>query len=153
MPFVEIGLADPREPDIQDLLSQSDEYHAKLYPPESNHLLDPDTLAKANVGFYVARIDGKAQGCGAVVAHDSYAELKRMYVDPGARGNGIGKQLLTQLEQHAREKNCSEMRLETGIKQPEAIHLYTSFGYRETPPFGDYKHDPLSLFMRKSLVA
>lgn len=74
-----------------------------------------------------------------------------MYVDPALRGLKFGRSILAALEEHARADGLRCLRLETGVKQPEAIALYQSAGYREIPPFGDYQPDPLSLFMEKWL--
>ena len=72
-----------------------------------------------------------------------------MFVDEAARGMRLGKHLLEALEKEAVRRGMSIIRLETGIYQPEAIGLYRKAGYQEAPPFGDYKPDPLSLFMEK----
>ena len=55
------------------------------------------------------------------------------------------------LEREAAQRGVTLMQLETGIKQPEAIALYRKLGYAERGPFGNYKSDPLSLFMEKRL--
>lgn len=79
------------------------------------------------------------------------AEIKRMFVDPAARGLGIGARLMERLEQAARGTGIGVIRLETGTRQPEAIGLYRRFGHAERPPFGAYRPDPLCLFMEKPL--
>ena len=55
------------------------------------------------------------------------------------------------LERHAAAHGALVARLETGIYQPEALALYRALGYRERPPFADYRLDPLSVFMEKRL--
>ena len=77
--------------------------------------------------------------------------MKRMFVRVEARGIGLGRRLLNALEDVARHRSITRISLETGIKQSEAIGLYRACGYQDCPPFGDYKDDPLSLFMTKSL--
>jgi putative acetyltransferase len=57
------------------------------------------------------------------------------------------------LENHLIEMNVRLARLETGCKQPEVIRLYKKLGYIERSPFGEYKPDPLSIFMEKELIA
>lgn len=59
--------------------------------------------------------------------------------------------LLEAIEAAARERSITVLRLETGIRQPEAINLYKKFGFVERGPFGDYQLDPLSIFMEKRL--
>ncbi|UNZ18852.1 GNAT family N-acetyltransferase [Streptomyces sp. 891-h] len=71
---------------------------------------------------------------------DGDAELKRMFVVPQARGQGLARRILALLEQDAREAGRTRMVLETGTKQPEAIALYTSAGYEPTvEKFGFYR--------------
>jgi len=78
--------------------------------------------------------------------------MKRVFVDPAARGKGVARAIMEALEQDAAKRGVTRMQLETGIKQPEAIALYRKFGYAERGPFGAYQPDPLSLFMEKRLV-
>ncbi|WP_046118255.1 GNAT family N-acetyltransferase [Ensifer aridi] len=152
MTVVTIAEEHPRQPAIIRLLELSDAYAASLYPAESNHLVDISTLERPTVSFFVARRDGDIVGCCALVeAGDGTAEIKRMFVDPEARGLQIGKRLLTALEAKADKLGLSAIRLETGIYQPEAIGLYKTFGYVERTPFGSYQADPLSLFMEKKV--
>jgi putative acetyltransferase len=147
-----IELETPDQPDVKAMLARLDAYCAALYPAESNHLLEVSALLRPEVRFLVAR-DGqrRALGCGAVVQHAGYGEVKRMFVDETARGQGIGRALLEQLALHAVAAGLHVLRLETGIHQPEAIALYERFGFTPRTPFGDYGLDPLSIFMEKRL--
>jgi GNAT superfamily N-acetyltransferase len=65
-----------------------------------------------------------------------------MYVDPAARGRGVGKAVLATLEDTARERGWTTLRLETGPRQPEAIGLYTGAGYRPSGAFCAYVGHP-----------
>lgn len=144
----------PLQEAVITLLEKSDAYMAALYPAESNHLLDPSSLAAPHIDFFVARWNGEAIGCAALVAGTAgpgQAELKRMYVDAVARGKGAGRALLARIEETARAKGISLLQLETGGEQPEALGLYRAAGFRERGPFGSYRSDPLSLFMEKQL--
>ena len=150
---VQIAIENPDQPEILELLRESDAYMAALYPAESNHLLDMSSLQRPEVTFIAARLQGKAVGCGAIVrSPEGWAEIKRMFVSPEARGRQLGKQLLRKLESVAAETGVRMLRLETGVKQPEALALYASTGFVEIGPFGQYRADPLSLFMEKSLT-
>ena len=143
----------PRQDDVVALIRQSDALMQALYPAESNHLVDIDALAAPQVHFFVAREDGRALGCGAfVVGEGGCAEMKRVFVDPAARGKGVARLIMGVLEKEAAKLGVDLMQLETGIKQPEAIALYRKFGYVERGPFGSYRPDPLSLFMEKRLA-
>ncbi len=145
----------PLQEGVRALLAASDRYHQSLYPAESYHLVDVSALLAPNVHFLVAQRDNALLGCGAVrIADDGgepYGELKRMWVDPAARGTGLGGRILAALEDVLRDSGITLARLETGIHQPQALGLYRARGYRERPPFGDYIEDPLSVFMEKSL--
>lgn len=148
-----IEKASPRLPGAVRLLEQSDAYMAALYPAESNHMVDLAALEVADVTFLVARRGDEILGCCALVpAGDGTAEIKRMFVDPEARGLSLGRRMLEQVEQEARRAGIVAIRLETGIHQPEAIGLYRRSGYVEIGPFAGYSADPLSLFMEKRLV-
>ncbi|MCP5368101.1 MAG: GNAT family N-acetyltransferase [Hyphomicrobiales bacterium] len=147
-----IAAEDPDQPAVRALLAASDAYAAALYPAESNHLVDVAALGAAGARFLVARRGGQAVGCGAILpAGDGSAEIKRMWVEPAARGGGLGRHLLDALEAAARAAGIAVLRLETGVSQPAAIGLYRAAGFVDIPPFGDYRPDPLSLFMEKRL--
>lgn len=94
---------------------------------------------------------GTAVGCAAVVLGPQYGELKRMFVLPAHRGRGIGVALLALLERAARARGCARLMLETGILQRQALTLYERTGFLRCEPFGDYRPDPLSVFMYKDL--
>jgi putative acetyltransferase len=151
--MITIARESPRQDDVVALIRQSDVLMRSLYPAESNHLVDVDSLAALNVHFFVAREHGRALGCGAFVLGEAgQAEMKRVFVDPAARGKGIARALLEALERDAAKRGVTLMQLETGIRQPEAIALYRKLGYAERGPFGSYQPDPLSLFMEKRLA-
>ena len=79
------------------------------------------------------------------------AEIKRMYVAPGARGRGIGWMILDSLQTEARRLGARRLVLETGERQPEAVALYTRAGFARIPAFGEYIGSPLSVCMTKTL--
>ena len=149
---VRIDQESPRQPDIVRLVEELDTYLGSLYPAESNHLLDMESLAQPAVRFFVARRDGEALGCIALrVDPAGWGEVKRLYVSPRARGLGLGRRLLSALEAKAQGERLPLLRLETGIHQPEALGLFRAAGFHEIPAFGAYASDPLSVFMEKAL--
>jgi putative acetyltransferase len=149
---IQIAVEDPAQAEIAPLLQASDAYMASLYPAESNHMLDVASLRQPQVAFLVARVDGKALGCGAVVdSGEGWAEVKRMFVSPAARGLKLGRRLLDEIEAVAARRGVRALRLEMGGLQPEALGLYRSAGFVEIGPFGAYRPDPLSIFMEKTL--
>jgi putative acetyltransferase len=149
---IDIAVEDPAQPDVAPLLQASDAYMASLYPAESNHMLDVASLRQPRVAFLVARVDGKALGCGAVLdSGEGWAEVKRMFVSPAARGLKLGRRLLDEIEAIAARRGVGVLRLEMGGLQPEALGLYRSAGFVEIGPFGAYGPDPVSIFMEKTL--
>jgi putative acetyltransferase len=103
--------------------------------------------------FLVARdADGRALGCGALRhLEPGAAELKRMYVRPEARGQGLGRMLLEALEAEARRLGVGVLRLETGYEQHEAMALYEDAGYQRIPCWGAYAEGPVSLCYERRL--
>jgi putative acetyltransferase len=148
-----IAFESPNQPEIIALIADLDAYQLTLYPPESVYALDLNALMQPEVKFAVVRdADGAIVGCGAVVLSPEYGEIKRMYVQPAMRGKGLARRLMETLEQATREAGRPLMVLETGPSQPEAIALYERHGFTVCGPYGDYRDDPLSVFMRKQLA-
>jgi putative acetyltransferase len=111
-----------------------------------------DELKQPNIVFLLAWLDAEAVGCGALVDHaGEYGELKRIYVRPACRRAGVGRAILGELFSQARSRGLRVLRLETGNAQPEALAMYERAGFRRRGPFGDYREDPLSLFMELEL--
>ncbi|WP_299952979.1 GNAT family N-acetyltransferase [uncultured Modestobacter sp.] len=113
----------------------------------------PPSAADVAVVLLARDDDGTPIGCGALrpLTADT-AELKRMYVVPAARGRGVSRLLLTALEAAAVGRGWRTLLLETGPRQPEAVGLYTSAGYRSVPAFGHYVDDPFSLCFARELA-
>lgn len=90
--------------------------------------------------FLVATLQGEPVGCGALKLHGhAPVEIKRMWVSPEARGVGLGRRLLGELERQAAERGARCVRLETNRALAEAVAMYRSAGYREVQPFN---HEP-----------
>lgn len=146
---------DPFDPQAGELLAASNAYMATLYPAESNHLDGPEVLAAPNVHFIGGWQGERLLACGAVKlqrdADGAYGEIKRVWVRPEARGQGWSRRIMAALHAQLQAQGVPLARLETGIHQPEALGLYRALGYAERPPFGDYRPDPLSLFMELRL--
>ncbi|MFB9887386.1 GNAT family N-acetyltransferase [Balneatrix alpica] len=148
-----IQLESPNQADVLALIAALDAYQDSLYPPECRYALDLTALQQPQVVFAVARdAQQRAQACGAIVLNPGYAELKRMYVSPECRGQGVAKALLALLEAQAIARGASRFTLETGPLQPEALAFYQACGYRRCGPFGTYRDDPMSVFMSKGCL-
>ena len=100
----------------------------------------------------VAYFNDEAVGCGAMKQYDDDTmEVKRMFVKPISRGNGIATIVLKEVENWAKELNFSKCTLETGIKQPEAIALYQKNNYTQIPNYGQYETVESSVCFEKTL--
>ena len=147
-----IAVEDPSQPEIIALLRDGEAHSANLYPAESNHHMPLSALRASNVRFLVARdAGGRAVGTGALALNGDWAELKAMWVIPEGRGLGVSKSILAALEARARGDGVRTLRLETGVENHVALGLYARAGFIPCDPFGDYRHDPLSVFMGKDL--
>jgi GNAT superfamily N-acetyltransferase len=136
--------------DAVALISALNAELAARYPePGATHFrLDPDEVASGTGVFLVVRRVGRPVGCGAlrrlrdeVLVRDlgpAVGELKRMYVAPEARGQGVGRALLARLEHEARALGLTRLVLETGTRQAEALVLYRAAGFTPIPPYGEY---------------
>lgn len=113
------------------------------FDPELSILPSLDEYAPPRGIFLVARLHGQPVGCGGLkpISADA-ASLKRMWIAPDARGHGLARRLLGELENKARLLGYSVVRLETNKTLVEAQQLYRSSGYCEVPPFNDepYAH-------------
>ncbi len=142
--------------EVRALIDELDRTLAREYLPEQQHGLRLDTIFQPHVRFFIARLDGRAVGCGGVAVFGSFAEVKRMYVRDDARGRGIARALLARIESEARSNGIGLLRLETGDRQLDAIRLYERAGFRRCDAFGEYASMTLqatatSLFLEKQL--
>jgi DNA-binding MarR family transcriptional regulator/GNAT superfamily N-acetyltransferase len=145
--LVEVDVVDPADRDAQHCLI---EYFSELnrrfdagFDPALSIPAELDELRPPAGVFLIATLRAEPIGCGALKFHgDAPTELKRMWVAPSARGLGIGRRLLTELERRAAASGSDVVRLETNATLSEAIGLYRSAGYREVDAFNDepYAH-------------
>jgi GNAT superfamily N-acetyltransferase len=139
---VELRTVDPEHPDARYCLA---EYVAELnrrsergFDPSVGATALPHEVRPPAGRFFVAYLDGEAIGCGAVKHHaGAPSELKRMWIAPSARGLGLGRRLLEELETCARASGARVARIETSAVLTEALALYRSAGWVEVPPFND----------------
>ncbi len=140
---VEIREVDPEHADAQSCLRA---YFAELgrrsdtpFDPAVGSTAEPHEVRPPRGVFLVAYLRGTPMGCGALKHFDSesVSDLKRMWVHDGARGRGVGRRLLVELEQRAVAHGSRAVRLETNESLDEAIGLYLSAGYVEVDAFND----------------
>lgn len=141
------------EPDVALLLDRHFELMRSQSPPESCHVLPAASLNAPEVALFALREDARAVAIGALKTMSDEAELKSMHTAQEVRGRGLARELLRGLIDHARAAGIARVSLETGsgVEHAPARGLYTSEGFTECPPFGEYVADPLSLFMTRAI--
>ncbi len=143
-----VALDDPR---LIELIKLLDQELAERDGDEHSFYAAFNVLSE-DARAVIAKIDGEPVGCGAFRGIDRKdAEIKRMFVQPSARGNRIGVEVLNALETWAKESGFRSCVLETGKKQPEAIRLYKRHGYKRIPNYGQYADVENSVCMKKDI--
>lgn len=140
-------------PELAGLIEQLDRELLEQYEPEDIFRVDlEDPEDTAGIRFSVAYVGEEPAGCGAVRPLDAERmELKRFFVAPSFRRQGIASRLLNALELEARESGCTTLRLETGELLVEAVQLYRKFGFYPIDRYGPYVNSPKSYCMEKKL--
>lgn len=129
---------------LRRYMEELDERFDIGFDPQAALPLEPEAITPPRGVLLLARRDGEPVGCGAVkFLADDVAELKRMWVAPSARGLGLGRRMLGELEDRARRAGCRRCQLDTNGTLVEAIAMYRSLGYAEVPPFNDEPHATL----------
>ena len=138
-------------PDAQALIEAVQAEYVARYGGQDESPIDPADFEDPQGRFYVGYLDGTPVATGAwrrssvrALGAEVTAEVKRMYVVPAAQRRGVASRMLAHLEVTAAEAGIEALVLETGMKQPEAIALYTSSGYESVPGFGHYRGSELS---------
>jgi len=149
-------------PDAARLIEEVQQEHVLRYGGRDGTPVDPAEFAPPGGLFLVAYLNDVAIACGGWRSHaasetraagaGTTAEVKRMYVSEPARRTGIARALLAELERTALAAGFSQVVLETGSKQPEAVSLYRAAGYCDVPPFGYYADAPGAIHLGKRLA-
>ena len=138
-------------PDARLLVEAVQEEYVARYGGRDESPIDPSDFEDPAGAFYVGYLGGEPVATCAWRRSDvralgatTTAEIKRMYVVPRAQRRGLARAMLAHLEAAAAAAGIEALVLETGMKQPEAIALYTSSGYVQIPGFGHYCGSDLS---------
>jgi GNAT superfamily N-acetyltransferase len=154
-PKISVEQEDPRGEAATQLIRELSAEIVRRYGDlghDGSGSFSPNDALVPRSAFVVARLDGAPAGCGAIRPLEAEAvEIKRMYVAPMTRRLGVGLRILAELERLAEGFGYRFLRLETGVRQPEAIALYERFGFHRIPAFGKYVGDPISLCYEKSV--
>ena len=141
------------EPEILVLIDELAEEERRRYGDGDTLVHEPESYVAPHGGFLAALRDGRPVACaGYRPIGDGVVELKRMYVQPGSRGRGLARRLLTAVEEGAAAQGARAIRLETGLPQPEAVALYETSGYTRIPGYGEWADHPLTVCMEKGLI-
>ncbi len=145
--MIEVAPIDPAQPNARHCLrayfTELDRRFDAGFDPALSIPADDEELRPPAGLFLVATLNARPIGSGALKFHDNApAEIKRMWVDESVRGLGVGRRLLSELEDHAAKHGAKMVRLETNKTLVEAISLYRSAGYTEVAAFNDepYAH-------------
>jgi putative acetyltransferase len=137
--------------DFQELVRQLNKDLWTRYP-ETQHLYEGFNIITDIETVVIAYKEDAPVGCGCFKPfNDQGVEIKRMYVQPEVRGQGIAFWILSELEQWARELGYRYAVLETAARQPEAIALYEKSGYVVTDRYPPYVDMEMSICYRKEL--
>jgi GNAT superfamily N-acetyltransferase len=149
------------DPHAADLIDEVQAEYVSIYGSHDAAPIHASEFSLPAGLFLVGYVDGVPVATGGWRRHSDEhpdtewagdrAEIKRMFITKVARGNGYARELLIELERTAAEAGVRWLLLETGFKQPAAIALYRSAGYRDITPFGHYADTPLSVHLGKQL--
>jgi DNA-binding MarR family transcriptional regulator/GNAT superfamily N-acetyltransferase len=139
---VQVVAVDPEHPDVRRCLrrytEELNQRSQRIFDPAVGATAHPAEVRPPAGAFLVAYLQGEPIGCGAVKhPAGAPAAIKRMWVDPTARGLGLGRRLLHELEARARDAGATVARIETNRDLDEALALYASEGWSEVEPFND----------------
>jgi len=143
--LVMFTVADPASPEARACMAAyfaelGERFDGGFDPGASLPATDADLVEPSGL-LLLARLHGEPVGCGALKFHGTEpAELKRLWVANRARGLGLGRRLLAELEDQARRHGATAVRLETNQALTEAITLYRSAGYAEVSAFSDEQY-------------
>lgn len=145
------NLADPR---IVSLLRHHFDMCHAVTPPGSAHVFDVSRLAAPEIDFWAAWDGDTLLGLGAMKPlSETHGEVKSMHTAEAARRRGVASALLRHIIATSRERGLKRLSLETGsfgYFEP-AVALYKAHGFAECPPFANYRPDPNSVFLTRTL--
>lgn len=148
VPELEAHLVDPTADEALAMVRAMEEEIEDLYADRGGSIhsvgAGPGVMAPPDGAFIMLRSGGRPVGGGGLkrIGPDT-CEIKRMYIAPDARGQGLARELLVALEERARSLGYAKARLDTGDRQPAAKHLYESAGYL---PIADYNGNTMASF-------
>ncbi|MDX6286915.1 MAG: hypothetical protein QOG53_2400 [Frankiales bacterium] len=155
MPDLELRNESFDGPAARAFIQMVQQEYVERYGGPDETVLDAAEFAPPNGGFVVVYLDGEPAACGGwrtLADWPATAEIKRMFVAPAYRRRGLARYVLLALEDAARAAGHTQLWLETGQRQPEALELYRSAGYEPIDGYGHYREAPLARPMGKRLA-
>jgi putative acetyltransferase len=152
---VRIAVDDLTGPQIAGFLEEHVREMRATTPPESKHALDLESLRGPDITFWSVTDGSTVVGCGALKRLDaSHAEVKSMRTLAARKRSGIASLILGHIIAEARRMGFTRLSLETGSAEffAPARRLYEKFGFTYCEPFADYRPDPLSVFLTRTLA-
>jgi GNAT superfamily N-acetyltransferase len=147
------------DPVARDLVARVQQEYVDRYGGPDEAPVDPAEFVPPAGLFLVAEVGGEPAGCGAWRRHvegddadAATAEMKRVYVAPGARRRGLAQLVVAELERTARRAGYRALVLNSGDRQPEALALYGALGYGPVPGYGVYADGEGAVFLGKDLT-
>lgn len=140
-----------------------DEMIAPVYPEvvarvaaDGGYDVMDERIGAGELATWVALVDGRPVGCLSLCRPgpdqpQGTAELKKLFVDPVARGAGVATTLLAAADDGAWARGLGRLVLHTGVRQPEAVRLYVALGWRPVAPFAPWERDALALCFARAL--
>lgn len=143
----------PTEPRVRALVDAlTAELAGAGYTPEQTFGYSAERLGQSGVHLVGATSAGDLVGIGGVeIEGNGFAELRRCYVVPAARGTGVADALITTLVAHAAERGVRSGWLETGDRQHAAMRFYRRHGFTDVPRFGPYVDSATSVCLQRDL--
>ena len=147
---ITVLIENPHSTDALLLIERLSAELGARYGDDGSGAFSPDDILVPGGAFVIARLGAEPVGCGALrPLKEGVGEIKRMFVEPRARGRGIARKILRELEAIAEGAGYAAVWLETGTLQPEAISLYETSGYKRIDCYGQYVDNPLSVCFEK----
>jgi putative acetyltransferase len=151
---ITVSVESPLQDEVRQLIGELNRALLALTPAEFCYHMTAEEMARPDTTVFVAREDGAAIACGALLRHgDGIGEVKRMYTRPNYQGRGIGGRILDAIEALARSENLSRLVLETGDRHPAAWRVYERGGFERCGAVLDYPDTGYSVFYAKTLDA
>ncbi len=151
---IDIRLSEPSDPQVRAIIDTHIAHGDAHYPVESNHHLTSDAHNEQEVRLFAAWDGDTCLGIAGLKRFGPQdGELKSMHVREEARGRGVGLKLLERVMSEARSQGLTALYLETGSREASAAarRLYARLEFDYCSPFGSYREDVESVFMKRKL--